>query len=172
MEQLVRRGLAAGLGHEPEPQILDTALADFDRCYRDHLFVASRVYPGVADTLERLRAADVRLACVTNKRARYANALLRQCGILPLIDCVVGGDTFTTRKPDPAPLLGAARLCAVDPREAAMIGDSINDRDAARAAGFAFIFAAYGYAEPDDPALNQGNAAIRSFTELPALLCA
>jgi phosphoglycolate phosphatase-like HAD superfamily hydrolase len=52
-----------------------------------------------------------------------------------------------------------------------MIGDSVNDREAARGAGFAFVFAAYGYTESDDPAMTDGLATIRDFSELRGLLC-
>jgi phosphoglycolate phosphatase-like HAD superfamily hydrolase len=52
-----------------------------------------------------------------------------------------------------------------------MIGDSRNDQESARAAGFDFVFAAYGYAAPDDPTLSAGGATIDSFSALHALLC-
>jgi phosphoglycolate phosphatase-like HAD superfamily hydrolase len=52
-----------------------------------------------------------------------------------------------------------------------MVGDSANDRSAAIAAGFAFVFAAYGYAPADDPALTDAFAVIERFADLRELLC-
>jgi len=52
-----------------------------------------------------------------------------------------------------------------------MVGDSANDQNAARAAGFAFVFAANGYADADDPLLTAGLATIGAFADLAALLC-
>lgn len=151
--------------------MLARTLVAFDRCYASHLFVTSRVFPGVEDTLAALRARGIKLACVTNKRERYARALLDQAGLSALLDFVIGGDTLPTKKPDPGPLLAAAARSGVDPRESAMVGDSVNDRDAAAGAGFTFVFAAYGYAAADDPALNRGNPVIDAFSALPELLC-
>ena len=171
MEALVRRGLAAGLGREPDTNTIAAALAVFDRCYADNLFVSSHVYPGVAETLATLRAGGLRLACVTNKRERFANALLQSAGLATALDVVIGGDTLAHKKPHPEPLLAAAAANGVDPAQSVMVGDSVNDRDSAAGAGFTFVFAAYGYADPDDPALNQGNHVIHAFSALPELLC-
>jgi phosphoglycolate phosphatase len=84
---------------------------------------------------------------------------------------IYGGDTFDVKKPHPKPLLMAAEDFAVSPSHCVMIGDSINDRQAAREAGFSFIFAAYGYSKADDPALNDGLGTIDTFAELRDLLC-
>ena len=166
----MRRGLAAGLGTEPSRSTLDSALAAFHRCYRTHLFVGSRLFPGVRETLEDLRARGLVVGCITNKPQAYTGALLDQAGVAGLLDFAFSGDTFDRKKPDPKPLLCAAGQYGVEPSAAVMIGDSANDRDAARAAGFAFFFAAYGYAAADDPALNQADAVIEAFSDLKRLL--
>jgi len=167
---LVRRGLTSGLGHVPSPAVFDTAIAAFHRCYADNLFTASELYPGVHETLADLRGHGIVLGCITNKPKAYTGTLLDKAGIDALLDFAFSADTFDKKKPDPTPLLRAAERFGVDPSEAVMIGDSRNDREAAGAAGFDFIFAAYGYARADDPALNQGRATIGSFSELAELL--
>jgi phosphoglycolate phosphatase-like HAD superfamily hydrolase len=53
-----------------------------------------------------------------------------------------------------------------------LIGDSLNDRDAAASAGFEFIYAAFGYGPEADASLRQGFGTINAFSELGALLCA
>lgn len=166
----MRKGLAAGLGEEPPPSTLDTALAAFRRCYSAHLFVGSRLFPDVRRTLEHLSACGIVVGCITNKPQAYTGPLLEQAGVAGLLDFAFSGDTFDRRKPDPTPLLRAADRYGVKPSEAVMIGDSVNDRDAARAAGFAFFFAAYGYAAADDPVLNQADAVIGTFSDLERLL--
>jgi phosphoglycolate phosphatase len=112
------------------------------------------------------------VGCVTNKRERFARDLLSRAGIDGQMRFVYGGDTFGARKPDPVQLLMAAERWSVAPEDAVIVGDSINDREAARRAGFGFVFAAYGYARADDPALGDGLAVIRTFRELVPLLCA
>ena len=85
---------------------------------------------------------------------------------------VFGGDSLPAKKPDPIQLQRAAADFGVAPAEAVMVGDSLNDREAARRAGFGFVFAAYGYSRADDPALTDGLAVIRKFGDLGALLSA
>ena len=143
----------------------------FDRCYSSNLFRASQLYPGVVATLEALTAAGLTLGCVTNKREIYARALLQQAGIEAPLRFIYGGDTFAAKKPDPKPLLMAAAEFGVKPDQCVMIGDSFNDCAAAKAAGFGFIFARYGYSAADDPVLNNGLAAINSFADMRELLC-
>jgi phosphoglycolate phosphatase len=166
----VRRGLTAGLGTEPPRSTLDSALAAFQRCYRSRLFVASRLFPGVRETLGALRARGLVVGCITNKPQAYTGALLEQAGVAGLLDFAFSGDSFDTKKPDPKPLLSAARQYGIEPSAAVMIGDGVNDRDAALAAGFGFIFAAYGYTAADDPALNRADAVIGAFSDLERLL--
>ena len=167
---LVRRGLTAGLGEAPSGPVLEAALAAFHRCYRANLFNASRLYPGVPETLRDLRGRGIVLGCITNKPQAYTAPLLEQAGIAGSLDFAISGDTFETKKPDAKPLLGAADKHGIAPADAVMIGDSKNDRDAARSAGFGFIFAAYGYASPDDPELNEADAVLEAFSGLSELL--
>ena len=172
VEALVRKALtAAHQGRAPDDAEFRAALLAFDACYRERLFRSSRLYPQVHETLDALRAAGIAVGCVTNKRESYAHALLEAAGIDGALDFVYGGDTLPVKKPDPAALLAAARSFEVSPQHSVMVGDSSNDRAAARAAGFSFIFAAYGYARADDAELKDGLATIRSFAELRELLC-
>jgi phosphoglycolate phosphatase len=171
VEALIRRGLEAGLGHEPDADLLGRTLDAFDACYRVNLYRSSRLFPGVAETLKELRDAGLILGCITNKREAYARALIDRAGIAELLSFVCGGDTFPTRKPDPAPLLAMARRCGCEPNEAVMVGDSDNDAKAASRAGFGFVFAAYGYVPSAGLTVLQRSASITSFRELVPLLC-
>jgi len=171
VEVLIRRGLSAAVGDAHiDPDLFSRVFAAFDHCYRDNLFRRTTVYPGVRETLEGLRAQGVVLGCITNKREAYSRALLDVSGLGASLSFVYGGDTLGVRKPDPTPLLAAARKAGIRPAASVMVGDSRNDREAARASGFAFVFAAYGYSAADDPFLTDGLATIATFSELGSLL--
>ena len=129
-------------------------------------------YPGAADALRRLRAAGVRIAVVTNKQRRFAVEVLRQRGLMDSVDCVVGGDTCERRKPDPQPLLFACESLGIEPQAALMVGDSIHDAKAARAAGMAIICVTYGYNEGSDPHTLSCDLLIDNLGTLPHLLLA
>lgn len=146
---LVERSLvAAGL---PLPcERLEFALRAFGGHYEKLNGRASRLYPGVIDALERMRAAKLKLACVTNKASAFTTPLLEKAGIARFFDAVATSDQAGSRKPEPGLILYACRALGVAPHEAAMVGDSANDAEAARAAGCRVLLASYGYSEGRD----------------------
>jgi phosphoglycolate phosphatase len=83
---------------------------------------------------------------------------------------VVGGDSCERRKPDPQPLLFACERLQVQPSRTLMVGDSINDVKAARAARIAVICVPYGYNEGNDPRKLPCDALIEGLSQLPPLL--
>jgi phosphoglycolate phosphatase len=127
-------------------------------------------FAGAAELLHMLHDADLRTAVVTNKQHRFAAALLERLGLSAWIDVVVGGDTCARRKPDPQPLLFACEALHVPPSDALMVGDSVNDVQAARAAGIPVVCVSYGYNEGRDSRTLDCDALIDSLTEVPALL--
>jgi phosphoglycolate phosphatase len=127
-------------------------------------------YLGAGEALRALHTAGLRIAVVTNKQQRFAEALLRLRGLRPWVDLVIGGDTCPRRKPDPQPLLHACSTLGVLSSQAIMIGDSINDVQAARAAGIPVLCVPYGYNEGNDPRALPCDAIVEHLGELPALL--
>jgi phosphoglycolate phosphatase len=127
-------------------------------------------YPGALATLERLAAAGVRLACVTNKQSKLAVRSLEHAGLLSRLELVVGGDTCSRRKPAPDPLQYACRMLGVPVEATLMVGDSLNDVLAARAAPMPVVVVPYGYNEGDDPRVLDCDGRIETLSELPALL--
>lgn len=124
---------------------LDARLAHFLAYYGAHIADASRPFPGVAATLAQLAAEGRPLACVTNKTEDLSRALLDAIGLGAHFEVVIGGDTLAERKPHPLPLQEACRRLGGSPDEALMLGDSITDVDAARAAGIPVVCVRYGY---------------------------
>ena len=155
----------------PGDAALDAALAVFMDAYARHLFVHSQLYPGVPDTLAALRSARIVVGCVTNKPEAFAAALLEQAGIGPMFDFVFGGNTFEAMKPDPEPLNRASGRFGIPPADCVMVGDSANDREAARRAGFRFVLASYGYLPSGHAGLEPEDMRIHGFAELRQLLC-
>lgn len=173
LETLIARALAAASGAAVPPTAADERHADalraFLACYGDNLFVRSRLYPGVQDTLDRLLENGLRLACITNKRYAFSEALLEQAGILDRFELLLGGDSLPEKKPSPLPLTTALDTLGMEARAAALVGDSHQDMRAARAAGSNFIFASYGYGKVDETEVGAAPR-IRRFSELAELL--
>jgi phosphoglycolate phosphatase len=127
-------------------------------------------YPGATEALRAIHEAGLRTAVVTNKQRRFSDSLLSRLGLARWVDIVVGGDSCTRRKPDPLPLLFACESLGVPPAGALMVGDSVNDVQAARAAAIPVICVSYGYNEGRDPRTLDCDALIDSLAALPALL--
>jgi phosphoglycolate phosphatase len=129
-------------------------------------------YPGAAEGLRALHEAGLHIAVVTNKQERFATGLLKALALSDWVDCVVGGDSCPRRKPDPAPLLFACEQLGAAAAHTLMVGDSINDVQAARGAGIAVICVPYGYNEGADPRLLPCDSFVESLADLPGLLAA
>jgi phosphoglycolate phosphatase len=132
--------------------------------------IAARPYPGAREALEGVRARGIAAAVVTNKQQALSEGLLRHFELDALIDVVVGGDRCARRKPHPEPLLFACRALQATPKHAVMVGDSINDVEAARGAGIPVVCVTYGYNEGADPRSLPADALIDSLADLLAML--
>lgn len=169
-EMLVRRALAGGLEVGDDETDYAKALPIFTELYAKHVCDRSRVYDGVPAGLDYLRDCGTQLACVTNKAGVFTTKLLAALALDGYFSLVVSGDTLPRRKPDPMPLLHAAEHFSVSPADALLIGDSANDVEAARAAGFRIVCVSYGYNHGEDIRASAPDAVIDSLAELPAVL--
>jgi phosphoglycolate phosphatase len=174
LETLIARAIVHGSNAEREAALSGdarhkAALAAFLACYSDNLFVRSRLYPGVRATLDALRASGFRLCCITNKRFAFSDALLVQAGIRDYFEILLGGDSLAEKKPSPLQLKVAAERLGIAPSAATLVGDSHQDLRAARAAGFGFVLASFGYGKIDETELGT-SPRIRSFSDLPSAL--
>jgi phosphoglycolate phosphatase len=130
----------------------------------------AKPFAGAREALQELHDAGLRLAVVTNKQHRFAVSLMQRLGFGGWLDCIVGGDSCARRKPDPEPLLFACESLRIPAAQALMVGDSINDVQAARAAGIPVVCVPYGYNEGEDPRSLPCDAMIESLSLLPAML--
>lgn len=170
VERLVRRALIGQLEGEPEEADFEQALPIFLELYRANTSGRSFLYPGIREGLDYLRSEGYPLGCVTNKAAQFTEPLLRDLGVRDYFGLVVSGDSLPRKKPDPMPLLHAAAHFGVAPTEALMVGDSVSDVKAARAAGFAIVCVSYGYNHGIDIRTAEPDAVIDSLVELRNLL--
>jgi len=170
VERFVERTLLNSVDGTADPELLAKALPIFKELYLHNNSQRSCVYEGVLEGLAWLKAQGYRLACVTNKAEAFTMPLLRDMNLLDTFEFVVSGDTCAEKKPSPMPLLFAAEKMGVSPENALMIGDSISDVKAARAAHFHIICMSYGYNHGVDIRDANPDAVIDSMTEFPNLI--
>jgi phosphoglycolate phosphatase len=134
--------------------------------YSKHLTDFSTLYPGVAETLEKLHS--YKKAVISNKREDLSVRLLDDLGLLNCFDLVAGSDTAPEKKPSPVPVYYILKKLHVTPDEAVIVGDSGFDIEAGKKAGIKTIAVSYGFREKE--LLTDADYIIDTFDELPSLL--
>jgi len=168
--KLVERSLAGSLEGSVPAALLARALPIYERCYAEVNGKHTVIFPGVSEGLRTLRAMQLPLACVTNKAERFTLALLEHLQLARCFEQVIAGDTLPQKKPDPQPLLHACRGFGIAPGDMLMIGDSVNDVEAARAAGCPVFCVSYGYNEGRDVRELDVDAIVASLIEATRLI--
>ncbi|WP_082505111.1 HAD-IA family hydrolase [Aureimonas sp. Leaf324] len=143
--------------------------ARFLAYYGDHIAVASTLYPGARDTLQRMADVGATLAVCTNKTEALAIRLLRELGLADRFAAICGADTFIGRKPDPVHLSGTIALAGGRVDRAVMIGDTDTDIEAAKRLGLPSILLGFGY-DADRTAREKATAVVSHFDEIDVAL--
>ncbi|ARP95745.1 phosphoglycolate phosphatase [Bordetella genomosp. 13] len=137
--------LRVALGLKPEDPGYEAVRLQFLQDYAEESTVHTRLFPGIAELLQRIRGHGLSWGIVTNKVTRLAVPIIEHLGLAPHSAATVCGDTAEHPKPHPAPLLLAARQAGVSPERCVYVGDDLRDVQAAHAAGMPAVAAAYGY---------------------------
>ncbi|GAB4304116.1 MAG: HAD family hydrolase [Candidatus Bipolaricaulota bacterium] len=90
---------------------------------------------GAEEGLRAIHRAGGKTAIVTHDTASAARRHLAALGWEDLVSVVVGLDVCEKRKPDPESVLMACDALGVPPEETVMVGDTVTDLLAGRAAG-------------------------------------
>ena len=116
--------------------------------YGEALDVYTRLYPGAHDAVQALWADGFRVGVCTNKPELLADQLLQRLGVRDLFASLIGADTLPTRKPDPAPYVAAVEQAGGAVSRSLLVGDTVTDRETARAANAPCILVGFG---PEGP---------------------
>lgn len=151
--EIPRETLLAGVGR-PLPQqmavldagrteeLLQTYRAHNEKYHNDFI----NEFPGVEAALARLQDAGMEIGVVTSKRRPSVRMALDSFpGLGEVTDRFITMEDTTEHKPHPAPLLAGLRMLGgASPEEAAYVGDSPYDIEAARAAGVVSVGVSWG----------------------------
>jgi phosphoglycolate phosphatase len=160
---LIRRAL----GGNPSEEELKRALAFFLVHYEEHKLDETRLYPGVAETLAELKSLP--MSVLTNKPVKISVKILEGLGVSQYFQSIYGGNSFETKKPDPA---GAKQILSelnVLPEQAAMVGDSEVDVQTARNARMRSVIVNFGFGT-HDRAAHPADVYVNRFDELLQLV--
>lgn len=168
---LVKRVLTGKLeaADDPTPPP-EVALASFRQHYTHFNGLAAKPFPGVMEGLDALKAMGLPLGVITNKAEAFTIPLLERTGLAPYMSVAVAGDQLPKPKPDPMPLVWACGRMNVSPADTLMIGDSVHDFKAGRAAGCKVFLVPYGYNEGQDVHGLAADAIVTSIVEAASLI--
>jgi phosphoglycolate phosphatase len=153
---LVRRALGdtnlgdTNIGGTKDEALLREALQYFLSYYRLHKLDHTTVYEGIPEILSGLaqpaNGAHRRMAVLSNKPVRPSRDILQALGLGDYFVRIYGGNSFTTKKPDPLGVKTILEETGVAANEALMIGDSSVDVLTGRNADLWTCGVTYGFA--------------------------
>lgn len=137
--------------------------------YRAGIDTHTCLYPGAMAAVDALRGRGVRVGICTNKPEDLAELLLTRLGVRDAFASLVGADTLPVRKPDPAPLHAAVERAGGRRDRALLVGDTVTDRQTARAAGVPCVLVTFG---PDGHGVAElaPEALLDRYEDLPGLV--
>ena len=144
---LIQRALG---GEQVNEAVIRQGLEFFLSYYREHKLDHTTVYVGIPEALAAIQnsanGTPRKLAVLSNKPVHPSRAIVEALGLGKFFSQIYGGNSFPSKKPNPE---GARKLLeeyGVDPRHAAIIGDSHVDISTGRNAGMATVGVTYGFA--------------------------
>ncbi len=167
-----RAMLALGLsrlGRDGNDAVIDANYPVLLEAYSRAIDLHTVLYPGAMQAVEQLKIKGYKVGICTNKPYGLAETLLRRLGVLDQFGSLIGAGSLPVRKPDPKPLFEAARRAGCDPALCCLVGDTVTDRNTAKAANVPSILVTFGPAAGDMQAL-EPEGLLSDFSDLPDLV--
>jgi len=136
--RLIEQALGPGTTRDQCEQ----GLGFFLSYYRAHMLDNTVTYPGVREGLAALDGMP--MAVLTNKPVRFSRQILEGLGLASYFRYIYGGNSFETKKPNPAGMGVLLRDFGAAPKQAMLVGDSEIDVQTARNAGTWCCCVTYG----------------------------
>ena len=130
----------------PEARVPDY-IKSYRARYREKGKYECAVYPGMAETLQTLRANGVKLGIASSKPESLIYDVMRYVGITDLFDAVTGTPVDDSRHASKTDLIESTmqKLGVADKRRVLMVGDRLYDLDGAAGAGVDSCGVLFGY---------------------------
>jgi phosphoglycolate phosphatase len=141
------------------------AAREWPRVLKQH----GKVFAGLAQTLDVLKALGIRLGIVSGARAEVLE-LLSVAGLLERFETIILGQDVAQRKPDPEGILKCLGQLKLAPGDAVYVGDAPVDIQASRAAGVRVVGVLSGVGDSAMLSTHGPDRLASSHAKLPALL--
>jgi len=165
---MLRLGLGR-IGHDDIEAQIERFYPVLLEAYGAAIDVHTVLYPGAMEAVEQLSRDGYAVGICTNKPAGLAETLMARLGVRDAFASLIGADTLAVRKPDAAPLIEAVRRAGGDPALSLLVGDTVTDRETARAAGVPSVLVTFGPGAVDVAALDP-EGLISHYSELSGVV--
>jgi len=125
---------------------IDKAIEIYKDYYSNHLLDSTRLYPKISEMLEKFKGYN--LSVISNKNEDWTLKTLQGLQIHNYFKDIIGGDTFSYKKPHPEAINHVIKKYGVNKENVVMIGDNYTDILAAKYAGVKSCFCQYGFGNP------------------------
>ncbi|KFI31036.1 haloacid dehalogenase [Haematobacter missouriensis] len=165
---MLRLGLSR-LGREWSEADVDADFPLLLKAYGEDIDRHTRLYPGAVEAVEALRGRGDRVGICTNKPEGLAETLLARLGVRDLFQSLIGADTLASRKPDPEPYRQSVLRAGGEVACSLLVGDTVTDRNTARAVGVPVVLVTFG---PEGPGIArlEPDALLDDYATLPGLV--
>ena len=161
---MLTKGLSI-LNEPAQANIISEYYPKFLKYYKENLYGKTVFYEGAIFCVESMIQKGWNVGICTNKPESLANLLLTKMSAKGYFKSVVGADTLSVRKPDPAPFFETVRRLNGKPNRSCLVGDSITDYKTAKAADVPIILVDFPPNDTDISSLKP-DAIIGHFDEL------
>jgi len=156
-------------GKLPDPDEFEIHVTRAIELFYAHHLELTRPFPGVVETLDRLRSTGVRFGLCTNKPHQAAIETLEGLGLDQFFSSVVGRGEAPVQKPNAAHVHAVIEHLHAEPAAVVMVGDTETDIEAAKNARVASVAVSYGYSRVPVAELG-ADQVIDEFAQLPGAL--
>ena len=141
------------------------------RIYEQEKIRAITPYPGVVDTLNRIRDKGIPMAIITDAHSRDAVRRLEKTKLISFFSCMVTYDLVQVKKPAHEPFILALDMLKSNAEDVLLIGDSPRrDIEPAKTLGIRTVYARYGDRFSDDRSSVQADYTLDTIAELQEIL--
>lgn len=143
-----KRMIAFAFGIEESHPKFETIRQQFLQTYHQNCTHKTVFFDGMSYVLDMLDKKKIPWGIITSKPIWLTQPVVKHFGLDQRAACIVMGDTLSTVKPNPEPLLYACEHAKIKPENAVYVGDLQTDVMAAKAAGMKSVGVTYGYHPP------------------------
>ena len=143
---------------------------DYDTAYNERPTYKSKIFDGLKETLDRIKADGVKIAIVSNKPDFAARSVVRELYGEGYFDFVTGQVKGGPLKPDPAVVLSVMEKFGATREECIYVGDTSTDMQTGKNAGMYTVGVLWGFRERDELVENGADVIVEKTSELYSLI--